>query len=86
MRVQWDPERSLLMKPLAHRAIQIGIGAEVLGHYVENWNTDITDVTKPVQEIHRLIVAGRLEAAESRLPTERPYPLPASLGATLGVD
>ena len=30
VRVQWDPERSLHLTPLPHRAIQVGIGGEMV--------------------------------------------------------
>ena len=36
VRIQWDPERSLDLEPLPHRAIQIGIGGESVNRYVDD--------------------------------------------------
>jgi hypothetical protein len=84
VRVQWDPERSLQLEPLGHRAIQIGIGGEAVGRYVDEWITGLSDVTPLAREIHELVEAGKLDAARGRLPRERPYELPADLQAVVG--
>jgi uncharacterized protein DUF4291 len=84
VRVQWDPERSLLLKPLHHRAIQIGLAGAAARHYVEDWTVGITDITALAHEIHDLVAAGDLTAAGNKLPAERPYPLSDSLKAVIG--
>jgi hypothetical protein len=76
VRVQWDPERSLLLEPLHHRAIQVGLRGEAINRYVSDWIVDITDVTSLARDVHDLMRAGDLIAAAGKLPPERPYPLP----------
>jgi Domain of unknown function (DUF4291) len=84
VRVQWDPERSLQLEPLAYRAIQIGIGGEAVGRYVDEWITGLADVTPLAHEIHALVKAGELDAAQAALSAERPYHLPADVRAIVG--
>jgi hypothetical protein len=84
VRIQWDPERSLRLEPLDHRAIQIGLGGEAVRRYVHDWTVAITDTTALAREIHDLVAAGEHDAATARLPNERPYPLPDDLKAIVG--
>ena len=86
VRVQWDPERSLQLERLGHRAIQIGLGGEAVGRYVNEWIEGISDVTPLAHEIHELVAAGELDTAHGRLPQERPYELPADLTALIGAQ
>lgn len=74
VRIQWDPERDLYLRPQENRAIQIGLSKEAVQLYVNQWIKRITDVTPLAHEIHRLIEDGDLEKAYSRLPQEREYP------------
>ena len=76
VRVQWDPERDLRLRPLAHRTIQIGLSGEAVSLYVQEWITAIDDVTAFCQDVHALVTAGNLDAAKARLPVELPYPQP----------
>ncbi len=73
MRIQWDPERDLMMHPQPHRAIQIGLSKQAVDLYVQKWIQRITDVTPLAQNIHTLVVAGNFELARNLLPVERPY-------------
>ncbi|MGY3201614.1 DUF4291 domain-containing protein [Streptomyces sp. TE5632] len=66
-RVQWDPERDVHLRPLAHRSLQLGL----------------TDATALAHEIHGLVRDGDLEAARRLLPREPPYPVPDGLLAHL---
>ncbi|BAQ71864.1 putative uncharacterized protein [Pseudomonas sp. Os17] len=75
VRIQWDPERDLYLRPQEHRAIQIGLSKEAVQLYVNQWIKRITDVTPLAHEIHRLIEGGDLEKAYSLLPQERKYPI-----------
>ncbi|MDI1461603.1 DUF4291 domain-containing protein [Catellatospora sp. KI3] len=75
VRVQWDPERDLHLRPLPYRAIQIGLSGEAVHRYVDEWTLGIEDVTAACREIRALIGAGDLAGAAARLPAERPYPL-----------
>jgi hypothetical protein len=86
VRIQWDPERSLLLHPLDHRAIQVGLSGNAIRHYVNDWTVSISDVTQLAHEIRSLITAGDTATASAKLPAERPYLLPGSLKATIGAS
>jgi len=73
VRIQWDPERDLLLQPQAHRAIQIGLSKQAVDLYVKKWVQRITDVTLLAHDIHALVVQGKLESAGALLPVEPPY-------------
>lgn len=75
VRVQWDPERDLHHNPLPHRAIQIGLSKEAVGHYVNEWGHRISEVTSLAHEIYALVQQGRLDEAKAKLPAERPLSL-----------
>lgn len=79
VRVQWDPERDLTSAPLPWRSIQIGLGGSTVRDYVESWILRVTDITARVRALQsspQLI---------SDLPPERPYDLPATVAARIGV-
>jgi hypothetical protein len=78
VRIQWDPERDLHLRPLPHRTIQVGLSGEAVRRYVDEWIVGIDDITAICIEIHDLVKAGDLAAAAGRLPAERPYPDPAN--------
>jgi hypothetical protein len=84
VRVQWDPERSLHLKPLPYRSLQVGLSGEAVDRYVGDWAVAVTDVTALARRIQGLLRAGDERAAEALLPVEEPYPLPAGLAA--GID
>lgn len=73
VRVQWDPERDLQLQPQTHRAIQIGLGKQAVELYVGQWIKHITDITSQARDIQTLVLQGKLDAAQSKLPLERPY-------------
>jgi hypothetical protein len=77
VRVQWDPERDLLLQPQPHRAIQIGLSKHAVELYVQEWIHRITDVTPLAHDIHELITQGNLSAARALLPIEQPYAVDA---------
>lgn len=79
VRIQWDPERNLLLEPLAHRAIQIGLSNEAVELYVNQWIQNITEVTDLASKIHALVQRNALEEAETLLPKELIYNVPESL-------
>ncbi|GAA2551383.1 DUF4291 domain-containing protein [Winogradskya consettensis] len=66
VRVQWDPERSLQLAPLAYRSLQLGLAGEAARQYAEEWTVSITDVTALAREIART-------RDPALLPAERPY-------------
>jgi Domain of unknown function (DUF4291) len=71
VRIQWDPERDLLLRPLPHRAIQIGLSKQAVELYVTNWICKITDVTSLAHTVRALV--EKPEAAAAFVPQERPY-------------
>jgi hypothetical protein len=83
VRVQWDPERDLVHRPLAHRSIQIGLRGEAVRRYVEEWITGISDITDVMRGVGAHVAGGRIEQASALLPPERPYPLPGELAKRL---
>ena len=74
VRVQWDPERSLHLKPLPYRSLQVGLSGAAIDRYVDEWTVAITDITGTVRRIHELLRAGDDLAAAAELPVEEPYP------------
>jgi len=85
VRVQWDPERDLLLRPLAYRSIQIGLGKEAVLLYVNEWVKNISDVTDLAHSLHELVRRGDFAQAESLLPLERPYSVCRALEMKLGM-
>jgi uncharacterized protein DUF4291 len=86
VRVQWDPDRSLTLAQLSHRAIQIGLSGEAVTRYLSQWITGITDITARAERIHKCVSSGDLAAARAELPSERPYPLPDWISARIGAS
>jgi hypothetical protein len=78
VRVQWDPERSIRLARLDYRSIQIGLSGPAVAQYVGDWIVRIRDVTSLAREIHGLVDAGAVKAAEQLLPQEVHYPAVAS--------
>lgn len=85
VRVQWDPERDLALRPLPYRAIQIGVSGPLVDSYCDAWVQGITDVTDLARAVHAAARAGDVSAAARLLPDERPYPVDAPLSALLGM-
>ena len=86
VRVQWEQERSLELKALPHRALQVGLGVDVIDRYVQDWTVDITDITHQARRMGELVRRGDAFRAEQMLPDERPYPLPAPIAAALHIS
>lgn len=80
-RVQWDPERDVRLRPLPHRALQLGLTGEAARRYADEWIVSITDVTGLAHEVHARVRAGRPEEARRLLPRETPYE-PGTPGVT----
>lgn len=75
VRIQWDPERDLLLQPLPYRTIQVGLGQEAVKRYISQWIQKITDITSPARFIRELVEANKLDEARRSLPKEVPYPI-----------
>ncbi|MFD3836164.1 DUF4291 domain-containing protein [Streptomyces sp. NPDC058642] len=73
-RVQWDPERDLHLRPLPHRALQLGLSGEAVRRYADEWTVGIRDVTPLAREIHARVRHGDLDSAARLLPAELPFP------------
>lgn len=74
VRVQWDPERDLHLRPLSHRSLQLGLSGEASAHYADEWIVSISDVTPLAHEIHALVKDGELDSATRLLPLSRDTP------------
>jgi hypothetical protein len=74
VRIQWDPERDIDLRPLDHRAIQIGLSGEAVQKYVSEWIVQLTDVTELAQTIHAA-ARGDGTLVERSLPVETAYPI-----------
>jgi hypothetical protein len=85
VRVQWDPERSLQLQALPYRSLQVGLSGEAVDRYVDEWTVAITDITATVRHVHELLRAGAEQEARPQLPIEPVYPVPATIGARLGI-
>lgn len=71
VRFQWDPDHDPAGKPLARRAIQIGLRGEMLARYAHEWIVEIEDISD--------FVAAQRENAHGDytklvVPKERVYP------------
>jgi len=72
VRIQWDPERDILLEKLPYRSIQIGLSGIAIEKYVNEWIVSITDVTSLTERIHALIHEDLAKAGEL-LPHEIIY-------------
>jgi hypothetical protein len=86
VRIQWDPERSLTLGALPYRSLQVGLSAQAVDRYIDEWTISTTDLTPTVRTIHDLLRAGDNAAATELLPVERPYPLPPSIAVAIGAS
>jgi len=83
--VQWDPERNVRDGKLDHRAIQVGLGRRIVERYVNEWTTEIRDVTPLVGRLRQFREAGEWPRITKLLPPERPYPVPPDIRRRLGM-
>ena len=86
VRIQWDPDRDLLLRPQSARAIQVGLAGEAVLLYVSSWIKSIRDVTTDANTIRTLVEAERLGDAQTRLPKETIYALPNHIRRSIGAD
>jgi hypothetical protein len=82
---QFDPVVYASYEDWLYRAIQVGLGGEAVQRYVEEWITQMTDITDFVHEVHELVRAGQREAYRSLLPQETLYPIPPEIAKCLGI-
>lgn len=86
VRVQWDPERSLELRALPYRSLQVGLSGEAVHRYVDDWVVAITDITPRVHLVRDLLRSGDDQAAAAQLPVEHAYPLPAQIATGLNAS
>ena len=84
VRVQWDPEYSLLDAKLDHRSIQVGLSRHIIARYANDWTVEIRDVSALAHQMSAFIGSGAVERAKALLPEEKPYPLDDVLAKTVG--
>ncbi|MGX1810996.1 DUF4291 domain-containing protein [Nocardia sp. NPDC055321] len=81
--VQWDPERTLTGASSDTRSIQVGLSRHIVERFVDEWVTEITDLTPRVRDISDLRARGRYDSAAALLPEERVYPVRPELARRL---
>jgi hypothetical protein len=81
--VQWDPERTLRGGKLDTRSIQVGLSRHVIREYVEEWTTEIRDLTPTVTKMAAYLRDGHADRAAALLPKERVYPLAPEIARRL---
>ncbi|GAA1254601.1 DUF4291 domain-containing protein [Kitasatospora nipponensis] len=75
VRVQWDPERDLDLRPLPYRALQLGLAGRAARDYADHWLRAVRDVTPLAHRVRALVRAGERAADAALLPAEPPYPV-----------
>ena len=80
VRIQWDPEKNMFLEALPYRSIQIGLSGPAVEKYVNEWITEIEDITEDCKKIHHLITEGKVDEAKTLLPLEEIYTIPAEIG------
>lgn len=83
VRIQWDPEKDILLEKLEYRSIQIGLSGIAVENYVSEWITNIEDISDKSQSIHQLIIDNKINQAKDLLPTEQLYPLTDILASNI---
>jgi len=81
--IQWDPERNLRGASLAYGSIQVGLSRQISERYVEEWVTEIVDLTPRVRKMRLLLRQGKTDTAKRLLPAERLYSAPETVGRRL---
>jgi len=84
--LQWDTERSLRGAGLPYFSIQIGLSRHVIVEYVEEWVTQIEDITPRVRKIHGLLQSGQADKAKRHIPSEKIYPVAPTLARRLLIN
>ncbi|WP_171050347.1 DUF4291 domain-containing protein [Nocardia cyriacigeorgica] len=86
VRIQWDPERDTMFRPLPYRSLQVGLSGEAVRRYCDEWIVSIDDVTEVARNMEALVGSGATEAALELAPVERVYPTPADIAHRLGMN
>jgi hypothetical protein len=70
--VQWDPDRDLDGRPLARRAIQLGLRGSMVKRYVDEWIVSVADFTPLAKAIHHAL---QMRTVLPETPLESEYPV-----------
>jgi hypothetical protein len=73
VRVRWDRELGLDLKPLPHATLVVDLSAAAGERGLFGWIVKIEDVTEVWRKIEGLVEAGKLEEATELLTVEIPY-------------
>ena len=85
VRLQWDPDHDPAGRPVARRAIQLGLRGHVLANYAREWIVSIEDISRFVLEQQRHLLTGGVNSLST--PREEPYPVSTEIVASrLGVE
>jgi len=79
VRIQWDPEKDILLNKLDYRSIQVGLTGVSVEKYVNEWIVSIEDISEKCRHIQNLIQDNKIDEASQLLPRENLYPLPDEL-------
>jgi hypothetical protein len=83
VRIQWDPEKDILLETLQYRSIQIGLSEIAVEKYISEWITQIDNITNKCKNILQLIHESKINQAKDLLPIEQLYPLPNILALNI---
>ena len=61
VRLQWDPDHDPMGQKQERKAIQIGMKAEILKKFCNDWIVDITDISDFVKEEHKKVLNNEIE-------------------------
>jgi hypothetical protein len=86
VRIQWDPEKTILLEPLPYRSIQIGLSDTAVEKYISDWIVQVDDITDFCKDIHQLVLSGNLDQAQDLLPIERIYNLPHDIKMNINLS
>ncbi len=85
VRLQWDPDHDPHGRPLARRAIQVGLRGDALAHYARDWLLRIEDISPLVAHQRAILRSGNLD--DLLTPHEAVYPSAnAELARRLGIE
>lgn len=79
VRLQWDPEKNILLEPQSYKSIQIGLSGIAVEKYINEWIIEIKDITEYCKKLHHLLRENKSREAKDLLPIENVYPLPKNI-------
>ncbi|WP_294351032.1 DUF4291 domain-containing protein [Sphingobacterium sp.] len=79
VRIQWDPEKDILLQPMNYRSIQVGLSGIAVEKYVSDWIVEVEDITPYCKEIQNLIIDNKIDQVKDLLPQEITYPIPQNI-------